>query len=285
MNYKFEVSVIVPFYNAEKFIRRAVESAIELEEVKEIILVFDGSPDNSLNICKELEIQFERVKLVWHPNFENRGAGASRNLGIQKSVYDYIAFLDADDYYLPNRFDNSKVIFQNNPKVDAVYEAVGTVLLDESSRTSFSKMRNISHESVEEMVSFVKYPLEGPQFFNSLIKENNGYPHTDGITIRRKLIEKVGFFNEKLRLHQDSEYWIRLSFYGWFSPGGSKKDLVAKRGVHSDNRITKRNVNTRFLYYKTVFIWILNKKVPLTIKFISFKKLFKFGLRKLIQGL
>jgi glycosyltransferase involved in cell wall biosynthesis len=280
MEKPFNVSVIIPVYNAEKFINRAVESAVVLEEVKEIILVFDGSPDNSLSICKKLALNYEKVKLFHHQNFENKGAGASRNLGIQNSECNFISFLDADDYFLPNRFKNTKYIFEKNPKVEAVYEAVGTVLLDDSSRIPFSKMKNIAPENVEELVSFVKYPLEGPQFFNSLIKENNGYPCTDGITIRRKLIEKAGFFNEKLRLHQDSEYWIRLSYEGWFAPGGTKDDIVAVRGVHSGNRITTHNIHSKHLYYKAVFSWIYKKKVPISIKFISLKKYFKLSIMK-----
>jgi glycosyltransferase involved in cell wall biosynthesis len=280
MIYEFEVSVIIPVYNAEKFIERAVESAVILKDVKEIILVFDGSRDNSLNICKELELQFEKVKLVWHPNFENKGAGASRNLGIKRANCKFISFLDADDYYLPTRFDNSKIIFEKNPKVDAVYEAVGTVLLDESSRNSFSKLKKISPESVEDHISFVYKPLEGKAFFSSLVKEKNGFPHTNGITIKRELIEKVGYFNENLKLHQDSEYWIRLAYEGYFFPGGNKEDIVALRGVHSENRISKRNHSSMYLYYKAIFFWIKDKNIPIHLKIFSFEKFIKFWIKK-----
>ena len=76
------VSVIIPVYNAEKYIEKAVSSALQLEEVKEIILIEDASPGDDLAICKGLVEQHEKIKLYTHPNNENRGAGASRNLGI-----------------------------------------------------------------------------------------------------------------------------------------------------------------------------------------------------------
>src|SRR5687768_1176577 len=106
----FKVSVIIPVYNAEKYLRGAVESAVNLEDVGEILLIEDKSPDNALQLCHQLAKEFDKVRVFTHPHGENKGAGASRNLGIEKSTLDYIAFLDADDWYLPNRFVKSKEI-------------------------------------------------------------------------------------------------------------------------------------------------------------------------------
>ena len=100
-----QISVIIPVYNAEKFIRRAVESAVILDVVKEIILVEDNSPDNALTICRKLEREYSKVLVFQHPDGQNRGAAASRNLGIIKASCELIAFLDADDFYLSNRFN------------------------------------------------------------------------------------------------------------------------------------------------------------------------------------
>ena len=102
------ISVIIPVYNASAFLKKAVESAIQFEEVKEIILVEDGSTDHSLEVCEILENEFGAVKLFQHPDKGNHGAGATRNLGLEKATGDFIAFLDADDYYLPNRFEMEK---------------------------------------------------------------------------------------------------------------------------------------------------------------------------------
>ena len=96
-----EISVIIPVYNAAAYVRQAVESALAQPEVREVLLVEDGSPDNALEVCQQLAAEHQRVILLHHPNGENRGAGASRNLGMRNAHFPIIAFLDADDYYLP----------------------------------------------------------------------------------------------------------------------------------------------------------------------------------------
>ena len=105
------ITVIIPVYNAEKFIRKAVHSADSIEMVKEILLIEDGSIDGSLKVCEELEEELSKVKLFTHPNNVNKGAGATRNLGLQKATQPYISFLDSDDYFLKDRFKLDMSIF------------------------------------------------------------------------------------------------------------------------------------------------------------------------------
>lgn len=120
----FTVSVIIPVYNAAAFVSQAVESALAQPETAEVLLIEDGSPDNALEVCEELASKFEKVKLLRHPNGENRGAGASRNLGMKNVKFDYIAFLDSDDYYLPGRFSVASKVFRLDPACEGIYEAV-----------------------------------------------------------------------------------------------------------------------------------------------------------------
>ena len=98
------VSVVIPVYQAAAFVEQAVESALAQPETGEVLLVEDGSGDGSLAECERLAAGDGRVRLLRHPNGENRGAGASRNLGIEQSTCPLVAFLDADDYYLLGRF-------------------------------------------------------------------------------------------------------------------------------------------------------------------------------------
>lgn len=63
-----KISVITPVYNAEKYVTQAVESALQFDEVHEVILVEDQSPDNALEVCKKLAEQYDRVKLYQHPD-------------------------------------------------------------------------------------------------------------------------------------------------------------------------------------------------------------------------
>ena len=109
---KFLVSVIIPVFNVEQFVEKAIISALQQPEVFEVVVVNDGSTDNSLQIITKLQAEYSRVKLCHHPNLVNKGRSASRNLGIKKAICNYIAFLDADDYYLENRFTNDKIVFE-----------------------------------------------------------------------------------------------------------------------------------------------------------------------------
>lgn len=91
-----KVSVIVPVYNVEKYIRKCLDSLINqtLKEL-EFIFVNDGSPDNSTEIIKEYQHRDKRIKLL---NKDNGGQASARNLGLEKAKGEYVAFLDSDDY-------------------------------------------------------------------------------------------------------------------------------------------------------------------------------------------
>ena len=88
------VSVMIPVYNAEKYVERAIKSCIQLSEVKEIIVVDDGYKDRAKEIVAEMIKEYPIIKLFEHPQNENKGAGLSRNLGIERATQVYIAFLE-----------------------------------------------------------------------------------------------------------------------------------------------------------------------------------------------
>lgn len=91
-----KVSVIVPVYNVEKYLKRCVDSLIgQSYSNLEILLVDDGSKDNSFSICKEYELKDSRIR-VFHK--ENEGLGLTRNYGIERVTGEYITFVDSDDY-------------------------------------------------------------------------------------------------------------------------------------------------------------------------------------------
>lgn len=92
-----KISVIVPIYNTEKFLRKCIESILNqtLQEI-EIILINDGSTDNSHNIC--LEYAEKYPEKIIYVNNKNIGCSATRNLGIELAKGEYIAFVDSDDY-------------------------------------------------------------------------------------------------------------------------------------------------------------------------------------------
>ncbi len=238
-----KVSVIIPVYNAEKYLCNAVESAICIPEVEEVILVEDNSPDNALILCYDLEKQYEKVKVFRHLNGENRGAGASRNLGIKKASCELIAFLDADDWYLPNRFEVEKEILKN-PDIDGVYGGTGFYV--EGIGIVKDKLTTFNRKIPYKELLFNLVSLKG-RFT------------TNAITIRKKIFLQSGDFNTSLILHQDTDLWYRLANFGKFVPGNIDKAIAIRR-VHEENRITKKSIETRTLMHKAVFKNFINYK-------------------------
>lgn len=90
------ISIIIPVYNVEKYLREALDSVVNQTYTNlEIIIVNDGSTDNSLNICNEYKDRDDRIRVISVPN---GGLGAARNHGLNHATGEYISFLDSDDY-------------------------------------------------------------------------------------------------------------------------------------------------------------------------------------------
>lgn len=255
-----KISVVIPVYNAEKFVSQAVESALQFDEVHEIIMVEDKSPDNALEICKQLAEKHDRVKLYQHADKGNHGAGPTRNLGIEKSTGDFIAFLDADDYYLPNRFDAEKELFKN-PHVEGVYGALGVHYYSQKAKEQYYKLFG------DRLTTVYKKHDPKDVFPGQIYMLGSfGLFSIDSLTIRKdSLMKKMDpLFKSSLRLHQDTEFLFRLSYYLNLYPGILDK-AIAVRGVHEDNRITKvdsKKINpatTRVLLWKEVDDWAQNE--------------------------
>lgn len=257
MNY----SVIIPVYNAENFLKGAVNSALRHQEVKEVILVEDGSKDCSLAVCKELVLEDNRVKLFQHPNGENRGAGASRNLGMKKATQTILAFLDADDYFLPNRFEVEKQVFLSNPDVDGIYGALGTQFFEENAQ----KVKTIEPDNQNTTTTSKKIPSE--KLFEHLIgirKYGEGYFSIVTLSLKAQAIKDSAIlFNETLRLHQDSDFIWKLAYCLKLLPG-EINEPIATRGVHHNNRYNSKsdNINSFRLQFKSAILWAKEDNLP-----------------------
>jgi glycosyltransferase involved in cell wall biosynthesis len=264
-----EISVVIPVYNAGQFLEKSVNSAVDFDEVKEIILVEDKSTDNSLEICLKLASENPKIKLFQHPDKGNHGAGATRNLGIEKATGSFITFLDADDYYLSNRFEAEKNIF-NDPKIEGVFSAIGVEYLTEKGKQEYlSKFKDTP-------LTTVHYHAEGEEVFRGLLsltpKTFGTFFHLNALTIRKSALDKHKLrFNEKLRVHQDSDFIIKLAFHCYLK-SGIIDQAVAIRGIHDDNRITKiiqysPQYNQRqSLYWTSLNDWAKANHLPSEIK-------------------
>lgn len=157
-----KISVIVPVYNAEKFIDKCIESVINqtYKEI-ELILVNDGSKDNSLKILQKYEKQYPKMIKVF--NQTNKGVGAARNLGIKHVTGKYIFFLDSDDWI---ELDYLVKLYEDISKNDIVisgfksYDINGSLLFSENIKDNpWTKFKYCS--------------IGGKLFLSSLILKNN----------------------------------------------------------------------------------------------------------------
>ena len=249
-----EVSVIIPVYNAASYVRQAVESALKQPEVREVLLVEDGSPDNALEICQQLAKEYEQVVLLRHPNGENRGAGASRNLGMRHATSPILAFLDADDYYLPGRFKLDAKIYAENPLCEGVYHAVSMHI---ENPEGFERWNSAG--KAPDQIQTVTAEIPSGSLAEALIQGGCGYFHIDSLSIKKSVLEKAGLMREDLPLHQDTEWILRLAMTARLY-SGSLNEPVASWRVHAQNRISAprsaiRKLDDRLRMWEALYDW------------------------------
>lgn len=246
MKMNFNVAVIIPVYNTAAFIDKAVQSALSQTETAEVLIINDGSTDQTDAIIKGLAVQDERITILYHPEKENRGRAASRNLGIQTATQDYIAFLDADDFYLDNRFANDKRIFEKQPWCDGVYNAIGAHFYREAGEQE-------RHRLALTTLSEITPPKD---LFKTLISHKKGHFSIDGLTVKRSIFKDVGLFDEELLVAEDTQLIWRISLLKHLLPGII--DIpVAMRGVHDENVFNESSLYaaSNLKFYESLFIW------------------------------
>ena len=246
------ISVIMPVYNAAAYIEKAVTSALFHVEVKEVIVVNDGSTDNSLQILERLQLNDARIQIFHHENKTNKGRSASRNLALQNATQPFIAFLDADDFYLENRFDGDKQIFNSDTSVQGVYNAIGVHFY----RT------NSAAEQNELNLTTVTEPIPHDELFAYLLNGKKGYFSIDGLTIKKEVIEKIGFFQEQLVVAEDTDWLLKMALTSKLV-AGNINEAVAMRGVHEENVFNQTSLYEihRQKMYESAIEWSLRNNV------------------------
>ena len=188
-NSKLKISVVIPMYNASKTIERALNS-IKEQTFKcnyQIIVVNDGSKDNSQEIVEKYIADNPELNIILI-NQINGGVSKARNTGLKHATGDFIALLDSDDEWIPEKtsiqmkyFDSGNIDFvtalRNNDKISFPY-------------------------SVNER-GYVEVTL------NKLLFKIVG--HTSTAIFKRKILEKHGYFDENQRYSEDANYWMKVS--------------------------------------------------------------------------
>ena len=184
------ISVIIPVYNAEKSIEKSLISIKNQtwEGVFEIILVNDGSSDRSKTIIENYQQNHQDQNIILI-NQENRGVSKARNAAMKIAQGDYIALLDSDDEWLPEKTEK-QMKFLENQNIDFI--------------TSLWNNENITFPyKLHPPNKLVKITLK------KLLFKITG--QTSTAIFKRKIFENTGFFDENQNYSEDANYWMRIS--------------------------------------------------------------------------
>ena len=195
------MSVIVPFLDEERYLGQALGSVLaQTLDAWEVLLVDDGSTDASVEIAASFtEAHGDRARLLRHPGGRRRGPAAARNLGITEARGAYLAFLDADDLFAPEKL----------ARESALLEGAEAAMLYGPTRWTYE------NSSKRDRVEWLGVPAgrvyPPPELLRRVLLLQEGHiPCTCGVLIRREAALSVGGFEEGFRLYEDQSLWAKV---------------------------------------------------------------------------
>ena len=187
-------SVVIPLYNKANYIAKALNSVLnQTNSDFEIIIINDGSTDNSLEVVETFTDT--RIKLF---TTKNQGVSAARNFGIEKAQGDYIAFLDADDFWEKTFLETINALIISYPNEHVFASALKIMILK---RVYHATYKHINLKPNETGIL---------NYFTSSI--GHSILHCANSIFSKKAIENIGYFDESLKTNEDTDYWIRSGF-------------------------------------------------------------------------
>lgn len=214
------MSVILPMYNSENTIERALASVINqtrLDYIKEILVIDDGSSDSSARLVKEFSDKYEYPPIRYFHK-PNGGVSSARNLGISKAEGSIIGFLDSDDCWLPHKTERQMEILREHP--DIVF--LGGAYEDRPLRIGWKTIKSLHNGSIKELC-FKNFPV------------------TPSIIIKKFAIDQIGGFDETQRYAEDINYFQKfcIQYNYYYLPEklveiGIQKDFFSQSGLSSN---------------------------------------------------
>lgn len=203
-----KISVIIPAYNAEKFISKAIESIVNQQAADsvEVLVIDDASKDSTAAVVAELAIEYPQVKLL--SNERCKGPSGARNTGIINATGEFIAFLDADDLWLENHLQEGIAVLTANPTIDVLL--FNFDIIDFESRKVLGNWfdeRSFSRTLTTEQLPGDVYQIKDDMFC-ALINES--FMHLQAMFVRSATLQKQ-LFNEQVMRAEDRDFAIRLA--------------------------------------------------------------------------
>ncbi|MGE7914516.1 glycosyltransferase [Lysinibacillus xylanilyticus] len=188
------VSIILPVYNSELFVQQAIESVLKQTYTQiELIVVDDGSTDNTKQILSGYESN-PKVHIISLE--KNSGVSEARNIGIQESKGEYVAFIDADDLYMPNKVEEQVNVFKHNKSIDFVFNDIMVIDND--------------NKKVNELQSYFQ-----PKNILLELCFRQIIPAPACIMVKRDFLDRFNImFNKDLKYAEDYDFTFQLFLHG-----------------------------------------------------------------------
>ena len=235
------VSIIIPTYNRSKLLIRSLESILsqthldtgnsrlnDLNKSYEVLIIDDGSTDDTelrLNsyISQHPQQAFIESK-VQYIKTENHGVSHARNVGINKSNFDWLCFLDSDDEWQPEKLEQQFEFSRNNPQIKIIH------------------CNEIWLRNNKELKQLTKHKKWGGRVFSACLPLCNIGPSTT--LIHRDIFNDVGLFNEDYPVCEDYELWLRIT--AKYEVGLVETPLMIKHAGHNDQLSQKLKAMDEF---------------------------------------
>ena len=202
-----KVTVIIPTYNREATLERAIKSVLgQTYKNIELLIIDDGSTDNTIKLINNY-----RDKLIYYSKLHG-GVSAARNFGLEKSTGTWVAFLDSDDYWLPEKIERQMQYLQANPKMLIC-------------QTEEKWIRN--NVLVNPKKKHKKY---AGRIFKRCLPLCIISP--SAVIIHQKVFNDVGVFDESFPVCEDYDLWLRIALK--YTIGLIPEKMIVKTGGHSD---------------------------------------------------
>lgn len=283
---EIKVSVIVPIYNTEKFLEKCIDSIVNqtLEEI-EIILINDGSTDNSHNICEEYSKKFpQKIRYI---NNKNIGCSATRNLGISLAKGEYIAFVDSDDYIDKEMYQE---MYEKAKKEDLDIIISGVIY----ENTRKKVVPNIKSNFLEEyLLPKNKIALCWNKLFKRVLIEKNKIKFPESIHYAEDLVFTFQCFTFSRKNGIKKEAYYHYIIHGNNSIFNMKKRMdfiiafnilykTLEKNILLDNSQILKGFYKNFNYHlKLSYLLLLNKKVINENEYKKYDKLFYDELKEI----
>lgn len=205
------VSIVTPFYNCKKFFQETIQSVFtQTYENWELLLVDDNSIDGSTEIALRYAAEYpQKVRYFEHEDHQNRGQSASRNLGVRNARGEYIAFLDHDDVWLPDKLERQASIMDSLPEAGMIYGAT------QYWHSWTGKLEDKHRDHVPELPVKPGTLVAPPKLLLDSYPLGTGKaPCTGSLLMRREAVERAGGFEESFKgercLYEDQAFLVKV---------------------------------------------------------------------------